>query len=46
MQTIQPKPPKNLHPLSSELLDALAGHEEAAEIVLGGGVALSPYLDC
>jgi len=41
----QPRSPGNLHPLSRELLQSLAGHAEAAEIVLGGGVALSHYLE-
>jgi len=38
------KPPGNLHPLARELLESLVGHSEAAEIVIGGGVALSHYL--
>jgi hypothetical protein len=41
----QPRVPDRLHPLSRELLQSLAGHAEAAEIVLGGGVALSHYLE-
>lgn len=45
MVTPLPKPPGNLHPLSRELLESLAGHAEAAEIVIGGGVALSHYLE-
>ncbi|MDB6118618.1 MAG: hypothetical protein JWO08_2399 [Verrucomicrobiaceae bacterium] len=45
MQDLQPKAPKNLNPLARELLESLAGHAEAAEIVLGGGVALSHYLE-
>lgn len=45
MSTPLPKPPGNLHPLSRELLDELAGHAEGAEIVIGGGVALSHYLE-
>jgi hypothetical protein len=45
MATPLPKPPSNLHPLSRELLERLAGHAEAAEIVIGGGVALSHYLE-
>lgn len=45
MATPQPKPPANLHPLSRELLESLAGHPEAAEIVIGGGVALGHYLE-
>ena len=45
MATPLPKPPGNLHPLCRELLECLAGHAEAAEIVIGGGVALSHYLE-
>lgn len=45
MQDIRPKVPKNLNPFSRELLESMAGHAEAAEIVLGGGVALSHYLE-
>ena len=45
MQDVLPKTPKNLNPLARELLESLAGHAEAAEIVLGGGVALSHYLE-
>lgn len=45
MQNILPKVPQNLNPFSRELLESLAGHAEAAEIVLGGGVALSHYLE-
>ncbi len=45
MQDIRPKPPQNLNPFTRELLESLAGHAEAAEIVLGGGVALSHYLE-
>jgi hypothetical protein len=45
MQNIRPKPPQNLNPFSRELLESLAGHAEAVEIVLGGGVALSHYLE-
>ena len=45
MTTLLPKPPGNLHPLCRELLESLAGHAEAAEIVIGGGVALSHYLE-
>jgi hypothetical protein len=42
----QPMPPANFHPLSRQLLESLAGHEEAGEIVIGGGVALGHYLSC
>ncbi|MGH8168973.1 MAG: hypothetical protein ACRETJ_00355 [Steroidobacteraceae bacterium] len=45
MRKAEPKPPKSLNSYARELLDALAGHAEAAEIVLGGGVALSHYLE-
>jgi len=44
MSSPRPKTPDNLHPLSRELLESLVGHSEAAEIVIGGGVALSHYL--
>ena len=40
-----PQAPKNLNPFSRELLESMAGHDEAAEIVIGGGVALSHYLE-
>ena len=40
-----PVPPGNLHPLCRELLEQLAGHKEGAHIVIGGGVALSHYLE-
>ncbi|MEX0668848.1 MAG: nucleotidyl transferase AbiEii/AbiGii toxin family protein [Pirellulales bacterium] len=45
MTTPQPKTPDSLHPLSRELLEILAGHAEAAQVVIGGGVALSHYLE-
>jgi hypothetical protein len=45
MRDIRPTPPKNLNPYARELLEALAGHPEAGQIVLGGGVALSHYLE-
>jgi len=45
MQDLQPKAPKNLNSLARELLESLAGYAEAAEVVLGGGVALSHYLE-
>jgi len=45
MTALLPKPPGNLHPLARELLESLAGHAEGAEIVIGGGVALSHYLE-
>ena len=40
-----PVAPKSLNPLARELLERLAGHAESAEIVIGGGVALSHYLE-
>ena len=45
MRDIRPKPPQSLNLYARELLEALAGHPEAAQIVLGGGVALSHYLE-
>jgi hypothetical protein len=45
MSSPQPQPPTNLHPFSRQLLESLAGQPEAAEIVIGGGVALSHYLE-
>lgn len=45
MREVRPKRPQNLNPYARELLDALEGHAEAADIVLGGGVALSHYLE-
>lgn len=45
MRDIRPTPPQNLNPYARELLEAFAGHPEAAQIVLGGGVALSHYLE-
>lgn len=45
MQPRLPITPKNLNPFARELLESLAGHEEAKEIVIGGGVALSHYLE-
>jgi len=45
MRNPAPKPPANLHPLSRELLESMEGHDRAAEIVIGGGVALSHYLE-
>ncbi len=45
MRDIRPTPPQNLDPYARELLEAFAGHPEAAEIVLGGGVALSHYME-
>lgn len=45
MAAPSPRAPDSLHPLSRELPETLAGHDEAAEIVIGGGVALGHYLD-
>lgn len=45
MRELHPTVPKNLNLYARELLEALAGHPEAAEIVLGGGVALSHYVE-
>ena len=42
---MKPHPPRSLNAFAKELLDLLAGHPEAAEIVIGGGVALAHYLD-
>ena len=41
----QPIPPQHLHPLARQLLERLSGHPAAAEIVIGGGVALAHYID-
>lgn len=40
-----PKPPSRLGPFAREVLEFLAGHDEAAEIVIGGGIALAHYVD-
>ena len=45
MRDIHPTVPKNLNPYARELLEAFAGQAAASEIVLGGGVALSHYLE-
>ena len=42
---IRPIPPERLSQYAREVLDLLAGHSAAAEIVIGGGVALAHYLD-
>ena len=42
---IPPVPPQSLSPYAREILQLLAGHPEAAEIVIGGGVALSHYAE-
>lgn len=38
-------PPSRLSAYAREVLELLAGHAEAAEIVIGGGVALSHYVE-
>lgn len=40
-----PTPPSSLGTYAREVLEYLAGHEAAAEIVIGGGIALAHYLD-
>lgn len=40
-----PTPPSRLGGYAREVLEFLAGHEAAAEIVLGGGIALAHYVD-
>lgn len=45
MRHPQPHPPANLNPFAGEVLQKLAGRPAAADIVLGGGVALAHYLD-
>jgi hypothetical protein len=45
MRDVAPTPPAHLNPYARDLLESLAGHSEAAQIVLGGGVALSHYLE-
>ncbi len=39
----QPVPPPNLDPLAGELLSELRGEPAAADIIIGGGVALQHY---
>ncbi|HEY3241852.1 MAG TPA: nucleotidyl transferase AbiEii/AbiGii toxin family protein [Phycisphaerae bacterium] len=39
------RPPENLDPLAEKILRALAGQPQAAEIVLGGYLALQHYLN-
>lgn len=41
----QPVPPGSLGTYSREVLEFLSGHAAAAEIVIGGGVALAHYVD-
>jgi hypothetical protein len=45
MRDVAPSAPANLNPYARELLEALAGQPGAAQIVIGGGVALSHYLN-
>ena len=45
MRDVSPTVPKHLNPYARELLEAFAGHAAASEIVIGGGVALSHYLE-
>lgn len=45
MQPGLPIPPASLGPIARDVLESLAGHAEASEIVIGGGVALAHYLD-
>lgn len=40
-----PTPPSRLGAFAREVLEFLAGHDEAAEIVIGGGIALAHYID-
>ena len=41
----QPRVPSNLNPFARELLEMLRGQPAARHIILGGGVALSHYLE-
>ena len=45
MTTPRPIPPSSLSSYAREILDLLANNPAAAQIVLGGGVALAHYLD-
>lgn len=45
MSLPRPTPPSRLSGYAREVLEFLAGHEAAAEIVLGGGIALAHYVD-
>jgi hypothetical protein len=42
---LQQTPPAHLPPLGRELLEELRGAPEAGELILGGGIALSHYLE-
>ena len=43
MNAFHPKPPSDLNPLAAEVLQGLTGQPAAAEIIIGGGVALQHY---
>lgn len=43
MKSIEPKRPENLNPLASDVLARLRETSEAANLVIGGGVALNCY---
>jgi hypothetical protein len=43
MKPIQPARPGNLDPIADKLLEKLRGFPEAANVVIGGGVALNCY---
>ncbi|MFM7243986.1 MAG: hypothetical protein ACKO40_07390 [Planctomycetaceae bacterium] len=45
MISLNPVPPTSLSALAREVLDLLNSRPAAADIVLGGGVALAHYLD-
>ena len=45
MSLPRPTPPSRLGIYAREVLELLAGHEAAAEIVIGGGIALAHYVD-
>jgi hypothetical protein len=45
MSQPRPTPPSHLGTHAREVLEFLGGHEAAAEIVIGGGVALAHYID-
>jgi hypothetical protein len=45
MSLPSPTPPSRLGTYAREVLELLAGHKAAAEIVIGGGIALAHYVD-
>lgn len=45
IQQIEPKPPRNLHPLAREILEELASRPGTDRIIVGGGVALQHYVE-